>query len=208
MAEHCSACADLKDYAAEVLNRGITRRICNSLQENNGFPDHPNHPDEHDNCDALDDLLSCLIGNLHERLPSFGICDWREFADELMRNLFVFQKAILCSKCGQWNKIEEQERQLEEQQRQIERLERIVSEVLRLLRPSGAWTGTTDMSGHFAVNLTGQPSHPEGSRNRQNIATGNINLFGNQGANNTDGDRFIRTNRVENNSEDIRGGLR
>jgi len=31
-------------------------------------------------------------------------------------------------------------------------------------------------------------------------ATGNINLFGNQGPNNTDGNRFIRTNRVENNS--------
>jgi len=195
MAEHCSACADLKEYAPQVVRRGITAQVCDSLQNNTGLnPNHPTNPN-HDNCEALNDLLNCLIGNLHDRLPSFGICDWKEFTDELMQNLFVLQNAMICSECGQWNALQRQSDRLD-------RIERILSEILRLLRPSGAWTDTGNVGSNVNVNLSGQPATPI-----QNIATGNINLFGNQGANNTDGSRFIRTNRIANNQQDIRGGL-
>ena len=186
MADNCNACADLKKYAPQVITRGITDEICESLQNNTGL--NPARPG-HDNCEALNDLLGCLIGNLHDRLPSFGICDWREFMDEFLRNLYVFQDAMVCSKCGLWAKLGEQENR-------INNLERILSELLRLLRPSGAWTSTGNV-GNVNIDLSGRPPSPA-----QTIATGNINLFGNAA-----GSRFIRTNQNPNNPQDIRGGL-
>ena len=46
MAENCNACANLKEYAPQVVRRGITDAVCESLQNNQGLdstrPRHDN----------------------------------------------------------------------------------------------------------------------------------------------------------------------
>jgi len=192
--DHCSACASLKEYAPQVVRRGITKAVCESLRSNEGLNLTLQN---HDNCEGLNDLLSCLIGNLHERLPSFGICDWREFMDELMRNLFVLQDAMICSECGQWDKLGEQDERLNNIENRLTHVERILSAILAQMRVSGAWTTGSPST---VINLTGAPSA------NVNLAAGNINLFSGANATGANPTNFIRT-RAGINNNDLAGGV-
>ena len=186
MANNCLACERLKEYAYNFVVNGITDAECDSLRVNQGL--NPNLAD-HDNCEALNDMLDCLIGNLHDRLPSFSICDWREYVDELMTNMYNFKKALTCSICGQWDALNEIDNR-------ISNIERILSAILHQMRQVNAWSAEGAISENVQPNLRGIPS------TNINLAAGNINLFGN-----ASGNRFIRTNSSNNNPQDIRGGL-
>lgn len=107
MAEYCSACEALKEYAPNFVVNGITDKECKSLQNDTGL--NPELKVLHNNCEDLNDMLDCLLGSLYDKLPSFDVCDWKKFMDELMPNLLNMQKAMICSECGQWKKIHELE---------------------------------------------------------------------------------------------------
>lgn len=105
MADYCSACGALKEYAPNFVVNGITDKECNSLQNNTGL--NPDLEVLHNNCQDLNDLLDCLIGALHDKLPAYDVCDWKEYMDELMSNIYNIKKAIICSECGLWTALEQ-----------------------------------------------------------------------------------------------------
>ena len=241
MSKHCTACEELKQNAPNFILNGITERECESLQNDTGLNDQL--PVLRNNCEDLNDMLDCLVGALHEKLPTHDVCNIKDFIDELMTNLYNLQKAMICSECGQWTMLWEHDEQIRllwaETRRLDQRITDLRSEMLRLLtdletrvnnrmdqmetrinnritqientgnannralqiivnslRDSGAWTGTSTASINPPVNIGGNLA------SGRNIATGNINLFGN-----SSGSRFIRTNSSNSNPQDIRGGL-
>lgn len=103
MAEYCSACESLKEYAPNFVVNGITDKECNSLQKDKGL--NPSLPVLHNNCEDMNDMLDCLYGALQDKLPAYDVCDWKEYMDELMSNMYNMQKAMICSDCGQWKMI-------------------------------------------------------------------------------------------------------
>lgn len=107
MADYCTACDNLKDYAANFIINGITEKECNSLKKDTGL--NPDLDVLHTNCEDLNDLNDCLIGALKDTLADQSVCDWKEFMDQLMTNLQLMNHAMVCSDCGQWLKIHELE---------------------------------------------------------------------------------------------------
>ncbi|MBL1227963.1 hypothetical protein IW492_01805 [Enterococcus sp. BWB1-3] len=105
MADYCLACENLKEYAPNFVVNGITEKECSSLHNNMGL--NPELAVLHENCEDLNDMLDCLIGALQEKLPSYDVCDWKEYTDELMSNIYNLQKAIICSECGLWEALEQ-----------------------------------------------------------------------------------------------------
>ncbi|MGL4695173.1 hypothetical protein [Enterococcus larvae] len=105
MSDYCSACEGLKEYAPNFVVNGITDKECNSLQNDTGL--NPDLAPKHNNCQDMNDMLDCLVGTLQDKLPAYDVCDWKEYMDQLMTNLYNMQKALICSDCGQWKKIHE-----------------------------------------------------------------------------------------------------
>ena len=161
MSKHCTACEELKRNAPHFILNGITERECESLQNDTGlsgggewyqsggggdegepaFQDITRLNNElsvlRNNCDDLNDMLDCLVGALHEELPAYDVCNIKDYIDKLMTNLYNLQKAIICSKCGQWAKLWEFDDQIrllwEETRRLDQRITDLRSEMLRLL---------------------------------------------------------------------------
>ncbi|WP_086350258.1 hypothetical protein [Candidatus Enterococcus clewellii] len=107
MADYCSACGMLKEYAPTILTDGVTDKECKSLQNDTGL--NPDLDVLHTNCEDLNDLLDCLLVSLHDKQVAYDFCHWKEYAAELMANLYTLQKAMICSECGQWIKLHELE---------------------------------------------------------------------------------------------------
>ena len=105
MSNYCSACENLKEYATNFVVNGITDKECGSLKNDTGL--NPELAVLHNSCEDLNDLLNCLIGAQQDKLPAFDVCDWKEFMNELLSNMYNMQKAMICSECGQWSKIHE-----------------------------------------------------------------------------------------------------
>lgn len=103
MLENCSACEDLKTYAPEFALHGITTGVCNSLKNDTGL--NPNLSVLHNNCADLQDMSDCLIGALGDTLPSYDICDIKDFLEKLLANLKSMFDALVCNECGQWSEI-------------------------------------------------------------------------------------------------------
>lgn len=101
---NCEACDNLREYAPNFLVNGITDTECESLQENVGL--NPDLDVLHTNCEDLNDMLDCLIGNHADKLPAYDICSLKEYTAELMKNMYNMYKAMLCSECGQWKYLD------------------------------------------------------------------------------------------------------
>ncbi len=104
MSNYCEACGSLKEYAPNFVLNGITDSECKSLGQNKGLNSALSVL--HNNCQDLNDMLDCLIGAHQDKLPSYDVCDWKEYINELMSNLYNMEKAMICSECGQWTEIE------------------------------------------------------------------------------------------------------
>lgn len=198
MSKFCSACEELKANAPHFVLNGITDRECESLQNNTGL----NSSVPGNNCGDLNDMLGCLLGALHEKLPAYDICDIKDFIDQLMANLRNMQHAMICSDCGQWTqigliwqRIQQIENRLTSLENRVTNIERemarqgdVLLTILNHLRNIGVWTPGNDASGGFVLG--------------RGIAGGNINLF----SGTRDGGHWIRTNggQTEN---DLAGGV-
>ncbi|GCF92509.1 hypothetical protein NRIC_04000 [Enterococcus florum] len=107
MAEKCSACSRLEETSLSTVEYGIGDKECKSLQNNTGL--NPDLKEKHDDCQDLNDMNDCLIGNLGERLPAYDDCDYKPFIGHLMGNLWNMFKGIICAICGIWKKLKELE---------------------------------------------------------------------------------------------------
>lgn len=103
--QSCTACNDLREYAPDFVLNGVTDDICESLATNTGLND--NLSPKHEDCDDLHDINDCLIGNMDDEVESFEVCDWKDFMHQYIPNNYETLKAMICSMCGQWERIED-----------------------------------------------------------------------------------------------------
>ena len=74
---------------------------CVNLFDNKGLSG------ESDDCTDLNNLNDCLIGSEIDNAEISDVCDWRDYTKGLVTNLWTVLKAIICSICGLWNKVNE-----------------------------------------------------------------------------------------------------
>lgn len=101
---NCDSCANLREYAPEFVQNGVTSRVSTSLKNNTGF--NPSLSVLHKNCEDLNDANDCLIGRLPQALAGYDVCEWKEFMGALLPNQYEMLKALIASDCGQWDTLE------------------------------------------------------------------------------------------------------
>lgn len=103
MASYCTACEELRADNPNFVLNGITDKECGSLQEDTGL--NPDLQVPHNNCEDLNTINDCLVGNLGEMLETYDICELDQYIRKLMKNLYNLNKALICSDCGEWKNI-------------------------------------------------------------------------------------------------------
>lgn len=96
----CTACSDLQKNAPNVIVNGIGDSACTNLKNNEGLNGKSN------DCDDLNDLNDCLVGNMDAELEAYDICDWKDFMHKFIPNVFTVLKGIICAICGIWDNID------------------------------------------------------------------------------------------------------
>lgn len=100
---NCDACAELRSYAPDFITNGVTDRIAESLKDDTGF--NPSLPVLHDNCEDLHDANDCLIGRMGQEVEAYDNCDWKDYMNKLVPNMYELNKSIIYGDCGQWEMI-------------------------------------------------------------------------------------------------------
>lgn len=98
---NCGACDELKQLDPNFIINGIGNSECTSLQNNTGLVASSGHTD----CQDLDTMNDCLIGNMATEIEIQDYCDWMPFTKKLTKNLHQMGKAFVCSMCGIWTNI-------------------------------------------------------------------------------------------------------
>lgn len=98
---NCSACDDLRQEAPSVIVNGLGDEECASLQNGTGL----SASSDNDNCEDLNNLNDCLIGNLGTEVDAYDVCEWKEFMKKFIPNLWTTLKAIICAVCGVWKHL-------------------------------------------------------------------------------------------------------
>lgn len=102
MAEvNCSACQEIRETSPEFIVNGLTDDICTSLQNDTGL----NPADDHNDCEDLNNLNDCLVGNYATEVEAYDVCDWKEFMRNFIPNLWTTIKGVICSICGIWKAV-------------------------------------------------------------------------------------------------------
>ena len=96
----CSACTDLKEFAPDFVQNGVTNTVCNSLKNDTGL--NPTLTTLHNDCDDLDTANDCLIGMMDKEIEAYDVCDWKEFMHKFIPNIHQLTKAEICAICGLW----------------------------------------------------------------------------------------------------------
>lgn len=98
---NCSACDELRNDAPGFVLNGLDKTMCTSLQNDTGLvPANGN-----DDCEDLNNMNDCLIGNEEAEVDAYEVCDWKDFAKKHLRNLYNMLKAIICAVCGLWTNV-------------------------------------------------------------------------------------------------------
>lgn len=100
---YCDACAQLRDFAEELLLLGVTDKSCNSLKVDTGL--NPDLSVLHNNCDDLGIMNDCLIAMFSQTISSYDDCDYKAALVNALNNIHTMNTAILCGDCGQWEQI-------------------------------------------------------------------------------------------------------
>ena len=109
----CSACNRLKENTPNFVVNGLTDDDCNSLNRNNGLAHQQLRPTLN-NCETLQDLVDCLIGQHADRIAGYNLCDIKDWLAGLSANLHQLMSAWVCNECGQWREIDEINNRLDE----------------------------------------------------------------------------------------------
>lgn len=100
---NCNACDTLKTTAPNVVQNGITDTECASLAVDTGL--NPNLSPKHNDAEDLHNMNDCLIGRQAGDLEKFNICDWQNFMERFIPNLYETLKGIICAIGGVWTYI-------------------------------------------------------------------------------------------------------
>ena len=96
----CDACSNLQTNAPNFVINGIGDTECTNLANNMGIGGNS------DDCTDLHDANDCLIGFMDDEVDAYSTCDWKEFMKKFIPNVWTVFKAVICSICGVWCKLE------------------------------------------------------------------------------------------------------
>lgn len=93
----CNACNDLREYAPNFVQNGVDSTVATSLLNGTGL--NPSLAVTHSNCEDMKDVIDCLIGRMTDELEAYDVCDWKDFNDKFMSNLYETLKAMVMNEC-------------------------------------------------------------------------------------------------------------
>lgn len=114
-----------------VVN-GLGETECASLMNDTGL----NPSVGHDDCTDLGILNDCLVGSEIEELEKADYCDWKEFTEGLLKNLWTMFEAFKCAVCGIWTNIHSLTTRMNNAEADIDDLEDRATELCRLVDQS------------------------------------------------------------------------
>lgn len=97
----CNACEELRQTDPSLLVNGFTDNNCASLKNDTGLVAGSGH----DDCNDLDNMNDCLVGNMAAEVETYDVCDWKTFMKRFIPNVWTVIKAIICAICGTWTNI-------------------------------------------------------------------------------------------------------
>lgn len=101
MAKNCQACIDIKDKYPVLADKGITSTHCTNLKNDEGVK----AGDGKNDCDDLNLMNDCFIGNMEEEIKIADYCGWRDLMTKFANNLYNMIKAMICAICGLWTNV-------------------------------------------------------------------------------------------------------
>lgn len=98
---NCEACEDLRQTDPNMIVNGFGDEECASLQNDTGLVPSSGHND----CEDLNNLNDCLVGNMETEVEAYDVCDWKTFMKKFIPNVWTTIKGIICAICGIWTNI-------------------------------------------------------------------------------------------------------
>lgn len=102
---NCSACEDLRQDAPSLIVNGIDDTMVTSLMNNTGLNPSSGNKD----CEDLNNMNDCLVGNMESEVELYEVCDWKTFMKSFIPNVWTTLKGIISAVCGLWTKVERHE---------------------------------------------------------------------------------------------------
>ena len=97
----CEACNDLRELDPSLIANGFSDTECASLKNDTGLVTSSGNSD----CDDLDMMNDCLVGNMAAEVETYDVCDWKDFMKSFIPNLWTMLKGVICAICGLWTNV-------------------------------------------------------------------------------------------------------
>lgn len=94
----CEACEEIRQNDPSFVVNGLGDTECASLQNNTGLSPSSGN----DDCEDLNNLNDCLVGNMATEVDAYDVCDWKTFMKKFIPNVWTTLKGIICAICGLW----------------------------------------------------------------------------------------------------------
>ena len=98
---NCDACEELRQVDPMLMINGLGDTECASLQNDTGLVTTSGNTD----CEDLNDMNDCLVGNMATEVDAYDVCDWKSFMKKFIPNLWTTLKGIICAICGIWTNV-------------------------------------------------------------------------------------------------------
>lgn len=99
--KNCNACNEIRSEVPELVANGFTEAMCTSMKNDTGMKQSVGH----DDCEDLDLLNDCLVGNMKDEIEDYDGCDWKNFTKKFIDNLWTLFEAMKCAICGLWTNV-------------------------------------------------------------------------------------------------------
>lgn len=99
----CESCEELRQDAPNFVVNGLGDTEVSSLKNNTGL----NPSSGNDDCEDLNNMNDCLVGNMKSEIDSYTVCNWKDYMKALVDNLWTMFKGIISAICGLWTQLSE-----------------------------------------------------------------------------------------------------
>lgn len=97
----CTSCSELKEVDPSLIINGYGSSEDTSMRNDSGLVASNGRTD----CEDLDLMNDCLIGSELEELKKVGYCDWKDYTEGLVGNIWTMFKGFGSAVCGIWTNI-------------------------------------------------------------------------------------------------------
>lgn len=97
----CQSCEDIKQEVPSLVTNGLSSTMCASLKNDTGLKASSGN----DDCEDLNNLNDCLVGNMETEIDKYDVCEWKPFTKKLIDNVWTTLKAMICAICGLWTNV-------------------------------------------------------------------------------------------------------